>query len=280
MKRFLLLIFLFTGSKSFCQSLTAKDLFNKTIAAVKNARCYSFVLDMQERIRGTYRYNEYIVKINASPYKMYSYSVNPNPGAECLYVTGENNGKAYVNPGRFPFINFSMSPQNSLLRKNHQYQITQMGFNYICSVLQNFVKKYDGSFYDNLKIETDTFSKGKTYFRLMIEQKNFQFIDYKVQKGETMTSIADKFFINDFMILEANSKYKRYDEVKAGDIIKIPNTFGKKMELYIDKTTFLPFVQIIYDDKGLFSRIEFSSFVLNPNFTEMDFSKNNKKYGF
>jgi outer membrane lipoprotein-sorting protein len=48
----------------------------------------------------------------------------------------------------------------------------------------------------------------------------------------------------------------------------------------VDKLSFLPMVQIVYDDKGLYSRIEYSSFVMNPAFTEEDFSKKNKKYGF
>jgi outer membrane lipoprotein-sorting protein len=167
-----------------------------------------------------------------------------------------------------------------LLRKNHQYTFWQMGFNFISSVLNDYKKKFGSSFYSNLKMEPDTVLKGRSFYRLVIDQSNFHFDDYKVKDGETMVTIAQKLLVNDYMILEANPRYKHFDDVHEGDVIKVPNVFGKKIELYIDKINFLPLVQIIYDNKGLYSRIGFSSFVLNPGFTELDFSRNNKKYGF
>lgn len=250
------------------------------MSAIKDVKTCSYVLDIQERIKGKLRYDEYVVRQNTNPYKVYVYSINPNPGAECLLIRGENNNKAYINPNRFPFITMSISPYSMLLRKNHQYVLWQMGFNFIYQVLNGYLKKYGESFYDGLFLENDTSSKGKTFYRLVIDRNDFQFDDYKALPGETMVTISEKFLVNDYMILEANPKYKHFDDIKAGDTIKVPSIFGKKIILYVDKITFLPMVQIIYDLKGLYARIELSSFVLNPDFTPMDFSKSNKKYGF
>ena len=247
---------------------------------MKEVKTCSFVLDIQERIKGMMRYDQYVVKLNSNPYKAYIYSVTPNPGAEGLLIKGENNNKAYINPNRFPFITLSLSPYSMLLRKNHQYTIWQLGFTFIHEMLESYQKKYGDAFYNSLRTEADAVSKGRTYYQLVIEKNDFHFDDYKVLKGENIVTIGQKLLVNDYMILEANPEYKHFDDVKAGDVIKVPNIFGKKIVLYIDKTTFLPMVQIIYDNKDLYGRIELSSFVLNPNFTEMDFSKNNKKYGF
>jgi outer membrane lipoprotein-sorting protein len=280
MKKLLLLLLVLMSSAAFAQNYTSKELFDKMMASMKEAKTYSFVIDMQERIKGKFRFNQYIVKINAYPYKAYVYSITPNPGAEGLLIKGENSDRACINPNRFPFITLNLSPYSMLLRRNHQYTFWQMGFNFIGSVLSDYQKKFGQSFYNNLQIETDTVSKGRSFYRVVINQSDFHFDDYTVKKGETMVTIATKLLVNDYMILEANPTYKHFDDVHEGDVIKVPNVFGKKIELYVDKINFLPLVQIIYDNKGLYSRIEFSSFVLNPAFTNLDFSRNNKKYGF
>ena len=280
MKKFLPLLFLFCSSKSFSQLTQSKEVFDKMMFAMSDAKAYSFVLDIQERIKGKFRYDEYIVKLQANPYKAYVYSINPNPGAEGLLIKGENNERACINPNRFPFITLNLSPYSMILRKNHQYTFWQLGFNFIGSVLKDYQKKFGPSFYSHLQLDNDTIIKGKHFYRIVITQINFHFTDYTVKKGETIVTISQKLLVNDYMILEANPGCKHFDDVKAGDVIKVPSVFGKKIELYIDKINFLPLVQIIYDNKGLYSRIEFSSFVLNPGFTELDFSKNNKKYGF
>ena len=247
---------------------------------MKEVKTCSFVLEINERIRGELKYDEYVVKLNNNPYKAYIYSVTPNPGAEGLLIEGVNNNKALINPNRFPFITLSLNPYSMLLRKNHQYTIWQLGFNFIHEVLEGYLKKFGDAFYTNLQIEADAVSKGKSFYQLVIEKNDFHFDDYKVLRGENMVTIGQKLLINDYMILEANPKYKHFDDAKAGEVIKVPSVYGKKIILYVDKITFLPMVQIIYDNRGLYGRVELSSFVLNPKFTEMDFSKNNKKYGF
>jgi uncharacterized protein DUF1571 len=275
-----LVMFLFSSLKSFSQPGKSKEIFDKMMTAMKEVKTCSFVLEIHERIKGVTRYDEYIVKLNTNPYKAYVYSVTPNPGAEGLLIKGENNNKVCVNPNRFPFITMNINPYSMLLRKNHQYTLWQLGFGFIHEVLEGYLKKYGNAFYDILSLEPDAISKGRPYYQLVIEKKDFHFDDYKVQAGETMVTIGQKLLVNDYMILEANPGYKHFNDIKAGDVIKVPSLFGKKIILFVNKTTFLPMVQIVYDHEGLYGRVELSSFVLNPNFTQMDFSKNNKKYGF
>ena len=247
---------------------------------MSNVHACSFVIDVNERIKGVMKHDEYIIKLNTHPYKIYAYSVTPNPGAEALLIKGENHEKAVINPNRFPIPTLNLSPYSHLLRKNHQYTLWEFGFEFIYNVMNSCRKKSGDAFYSFLRLDADVQWKGKTFYQLVIDNKNFAYENYTVNPGENVVKIGAKLSVNDYMILELNPKIRNYDDVKAGQVIKVPATFGNKIILYVDKTTFLPMVQIIYDEKGLYCRAELSSFILNPAFTPEDFSRDNKKYGF
>lgn len=267
------------NNETVSQTITANDIFFKTLKAIENIKTMSYTLEMKERIDGNLRYDNYNVKLQVKPFKVYTYSFVPNPGAEALYIEGVNNNKVLVNPNAFPYMNLNLNPASMLLRKNHQFYLLQMGFMYTHNILmQNYVTRKE-EFLKCLKLDKDVYWDQKNCYQLTLDYQYFAWINYTVKKNETVTTIAEKNFINDYMILERNN-LKSYEDVKAGQVIKIPNVFCKKYVMYIDKTTLLPLVQIIYDDKGLYSHIEYHNFILNPAFTEMDFSKENKAYGF
>ncbi len=280
MKKIFLLIFLLSGFKAFTQTDKSKEIFSKMMAAMNGVRTCSFVLDVHERIKGEMKYDQYVVKLNSNPYKAYIFSVTPNPGSEALIKKGENNDKAVINPDRFPIPTLHLSPYHSILRKNHQYTLWEIGFTYITNVLNGYVKKYGDSFYTYLHSDPDITWNGKSYYQVVIEKKDFAYENYIVKTGETITSISNKMLVNDYMVLENNPQVRNFENVNAGDVIKVPNAFGKKIIFYVDKTNFLPLVQIVYDDKGLFGRVEITSIIINPKFTDEDFSRDNKKYGF
>ena len=258
----------------------AQALFNKTMDAMKQVRTCSFVLDIQERIRGVVRFDQFVVKLNANPYKVYVYSVHPNPGAEALLIRGMNDEKALVNPNRWLIPTLNLSPFGAILRKNHQYTLWHFGFGFIHEVLEGYAVKYGDTFFDLLSVAGEVTWKGKSYYQLVIENNGFDFVSYTVQPGENLVRIGEKLLVNDYMILEANRGLRNFDDVKPGQEIKVPNSFGKKIVLYIDKVTFLPVVQIVYDHKKLYGRVELSSLIVNPVFSEEDFSKDNEAYGF
>jgi outer membrane lipoprotein-sorting protein len=273
-------ILLFFSPAAYAQSLTAVEVFHKMMNAMKQVKTASFVLDINERIKGEMRHDQFIVKLNTRPYKAYVYSVTPNPGAEALYIEGENAGKAIINPNMRLIPTLHLSPYHPILRRNHQFTLLHFGFEYVYDVCSGYVQKFGNRFYDYLRLDKEITFNNQTYLQLILQTNEFKWVPYTVQKGENLVSISKKLLVNDYMILENNPKLKNYDDVKEGQIIKVPTVFGKKIIFYVDKLSFLPMVQIVYDDKGLYSRIEYSSFVMNPAFTEEDFSKKNKKYGF
>jgi hypothetical protein len=257
-----------------------RAVFGRMIDAMRAVRTCSFVLDIHERIRGEVRYDQFVVKLNADPYKVYVYSVIPNPGAEAILVEGANDGKAIINPNRWLIPTLHLSPYGSILRKNHQYTLWHFGFGYIREVLEAYVKRFGNDFYGFLATAADVTWKGRSCYQLVIDNDRFAYEPYTVQPGENLVKIGARLLVNDYMILEANPDVRNYDDVRAGQVIRVPNSFARKIVFYVDKETLLPVVQIIYDDKGLYGRIEITSLVLNPVFSEETFSRDNSDYGF
>ncbi|MBK9046289.1 MAG: DUF1571 domain-containing protein [Bacteroidetes bacterium] len=282
MKLKLLLLILFLNPvHSRVQGQTeAASIYNKMMVAMQQVHSCSFILETEERIFGETKHARYIAKLQVHPYQVYAYSITPNPGAEALYLEGKNNGKILINPNKFPFINLSLSPNSMLLRKNHQYTMLQMGFSYVHELLETYHKIEGPDFMKRIKSDGDINFQNRNYHVLEINNPEYKIVTYKVLKGETVTSIAKKLHINDHIILELNPSIGDYSDVDSNDLIKVPSTFAKKIILYVDQKTFLPYVQITFDDKGLYGRVIMSSFVLNPAFGPLDFSRSNPKYHF
>ncbi len=266
---------------AYPQVPNAKDILKQTLAACDNLKTAKYVLRKKERlINGTLRESEAIIKLNVHPYKAYVYSVFPNPGAEVLYVAGSNSGNALVNPNKFPFINLNLSPFSPILREDQHHTSLDLGFAYITSVIKNNIRQNENYFYGSLVYEGETEWNKRSCYRISINNKNFGYIEYTVQPGENITTIAIKRNISDYMILSVNSGLKGYHDVKGGQVIKIPNSYAKQILLYVDKATLLPLGQYIYDDKGLFEEYELSSFILNPLFQPEEFTAAWKDYHF
>ena len=77
-----------------------------------------------------------------------------------------------------------------------------------------------------------------------------------------------------------NPSVKDYEDVHEGQIIRVSNYYNRKIEFYIDRNTWLPLRQMIYDQKGLYERYEVKNFIWNPVFKADEFSRENKEYKF
>ncbi|MFM8916615.1 MAG: DUF1571 domain-containing protein [Bacteroidota bacterium] len=273
----LLSILLNCSSTTAQNNLDVRAVYQSMMSAMQSVRTATFTIDINERIYGKMQHGIHQVKLQANPYKVYLKSIKPDAGAEVLYVEGTNSNKALINPSSFPYINISLSPQNPLLRKHHQNTILEMGFANAYSIIKYYETTERERFYANMKLSNDA---SGAYHILEIDNDEFGFVNYKVKKGEDVTSIAHKFHVNDQMVLELNPSINDFDDVAAGQVITLPNSFARRIVLYIDKKNMLPVKQHIYDLKGLYTDVEFKSLKVNPLLTNMDFSSENPQYGF
>jgi hypothetical protein len=262
------------------QSQTAKTILGKMLLAIDNVKTAKYSLKKQERINNKLIDTEMRAKLQNSPYKVYVYNIQPNSGSEVLFIKDKVNGDALVHPNSFPFVNLNLNPNNALLRKDQHHTLYDLGYNYIGDIIKNQIKKDGEKFYQSLTYDGEVDWNGKKMYKLVMDNKNFTYITYTALKGETISSIARKLNVSDYMILSINPKINFYDDVKAGMQLRVPNGYAQKIIVLVDKVYFLPFAQFIYDEKGLYEKYEFTNFILNPVFKADEFNPSFNEYHF
>lgn len=274
----LFLSFLFNATAQ--TTPTAKELIGQVLKSIESLKTARYSLHKQERIGHKMVESDILVKLHVNPLKVYVYSVSPNPGAEVLYVKGENNNNVKVRTNSFPYVTLNLNIHNSLLRSNQHHTMSDVGFNYLLNVISGNIVKNPDQFYNSLSSEGLIDYKGRQYYKLIIDNKNYGYTTYQVKKGENVSSISEKLGVSDYMVLHLNPNLSDYNDVHPGQRIKVPNSYAKRIILYIDKITELPLVQLIYDEKGLFENYEMSSFVPNANLSPAEFTPEYKDYHF
>lgn len=273
------LFFIFILSSYFAQNKDneCKELMYKTIKSIQDVKGLKYHLKITERGKKGYNYYESSVKFNRHPRLIYLYI----KGIEVLWLQGKNNGKALVKPNSFPFVNLNLDPMGNLMRQDQHHTLNEMGYDYFGTIIQYFMLQMDHKFDEVFSLKGEEKINGRVCHKVEIESKDFTYKDYTVGEGESITSIARKFFVSEYMIVEKNPKFKDYfDILKKGQVIKVPNWYGKNVTIYIDKFYHLPISMKISDDKGLFEEYNYHFLQVNPKFEEGEFTRNYKDYKF
>ncbi len=256
------------------------EMIKELIQSMDNVKSLKFRLKKQERIDGKMAPGDQQVKMNVNPFKVYIKVAVPDKDAEVLYVSGERNGKTLVNPAKFPYVNLNLDPYGDILRKDQHHTIFELGFKYMSGIVKDAYKRFGNKVDEFVILEGEVTWNGRKCYKTTIDNKDFAYVDYTVKSGEDVLDIAKKHFVSEYMILETNKAVDDYDDVKAGQKIKIPNTYCRKITFYIDKEYMLPIYQKLWDDKGLFAEYEYHNVVLNPNISDTEFTSDFKGYGF
>lgn len=273
-------VFLFLqGTSGFSQKneVSCKEIVTKSLKSIKEIKGLKYHLKITERGKKGFNFYESSVKFSRDPRLIYLYI----KGIEVLWVQGKNDGKALVKPNSFPYFNLNLDPMGSLMRQDQHHTLNEMGYDYFASIIQNTVDRLDDKFDETFSYEGEERVNNRPCYKILIDNKDFKYIDYTIGEGESITSIARKFHIAEYMILEKNPKFKDYfDILKKGQVIKIPNWYARTVVMYIDQLYFLPISMKVLDDKGLFEEYNYYFLQVNPKFEEGEFTKTYKDYGF
>jgi hypothetical protein len=280
MKIVCVLLLLWKSTVALSQVLPARGIVYQMLSATEQINTLTFKLKKGERVNGKMVTGEQDVKYMHSPRKTYAYLHSPSKGTEVLWLADANNGKVLVKPTSFPYMSISLSPFGSILRKNNHHTVHQVGFDYVAAIVRNIAEKSGEKFDTYFQYQGEVTFDNRPCYKILIDYIPYQYVTYTVQPNEDLPAIADKLFVSDYMIKEINPDIDDYDDVKAGQQIKVPNAYARKTILYIDKETHLPLVQKMYDEKGLFSQYEFYSLRLNPSLSPAEFSKDYEAYNF
>lgn len=233
---------------------------------------------MSERIKGKMVVKKSFFKINNSPVKIYVRQSFIGIKLDALYLEDTNNNKLLIATIGFPWIQVSLDPKGKRVRENHHHTIFEAGFTYFSNVIEAIIKSHPNDI--KIELEGSEIKDGKDCYKIVLYNNNFQFINYTVQANENLTTIAKRMYTNDYMILENNPKIENYNDVKPGQVIKIPNSYASKMVLYLDKTILMPVQIDIFDNKGLYGSYSYNNLQINKQFDWDEFSPTNKNYHF
>ncbi len=253
-----------------------QEILKNIFASVANVKTMRYNLQCNERIKGKMHHTESHVKLQINPRKIYLSLKGP----EVLWIQGENNGDAFVNPAAFPYINLNLDPFGLLMRKDQHHTIHEMGIHYLVDIMRDGLVKAGNNIDRHFVIQGEEEYDGHHCYRLSIAFPDFSWESYTVKKGETVTSISRRLHISEYMVLEKNPNLSWYDDIKAGQIIQVPNVYAKLTMLLIDKESFLPLSNKVYDDKGLYETYEYVNLQINTPILSEEFTKDYKDYHF
>lgn len=272
-------LFLLFGKELCAQKSlpTSKDVVFKMIKSIQDLERLKYSLKIVERGKKGFNHYESSVKLNRKPRKIYLYI----KGIELLWVAGWNNNKAYVKPNSFPYVNLSLDPLGYLMRQDQHHTLNEMGVDYFASVIEYIALKHIDRFDNYFIYEGEERVNNRPCYKIIIDNKEFGYENYTVGENESITSIARKLHISEYMILEVNPKLSDYFHIlKKGQVLKVPNAYAKHVTLYIDQLYFLPISIKILDDKGLFEQYDYHFLQVNPKIDDAEFTKTYKDYKF
>lgn len=265
-------------TKLSSQSTDAVNLLQQMIEKSHQVKTIQYNAVMNERIKGKMVIKKSFFKINNSPVKIYVQQSFIGIKLDALYVEGTNNDKLLVSTIGFPWIQISLDPKGKRVRENHHHTIFEAGFGYFTDVIDAIIKLHPADI--KIELEGSEVKDGRDCYKLVLYNNNFQFINYTIQKNETLTSIAKRMYTNDYMMLENNPKIDNYTDVKPGQVIKIPNSYATKMILYLDKNILMPVQIDIFDNAGLYGSYSYNNLIINKQFAWDEFNKTFKYYHF
>lgn len=274
------LLLLLISFHSMSQSQEAFDLTLEMFHRCKEIKTLYFEMTKTERVGNDYLTESFKTKLQRDPFKVYSKKIEDGKNPELLFIEGENDNKALINPDGFPWFNLSMDPKGDFMRKNQHHTLYETGYSYALKILEHLFDKYGQEVVEMANmLESKTVNNVDCYV-LEFNNPHFKYISYEVKEGEDVLSIALDNMLSEFMIVELNEDVDDYDDVKAGQNIKIPNDYCPRLVIAIDKERMVPISLKVYDYKSLFEQLEYNNVQINPVFSESQFTEDCEGCGF
>lgn len=255
-----------------------EQILNNMFNAIKQVKTLRFNLSASERIDTKYSQATSMVKINTAPLKIYYKDLKK--GIEVLWTQGQETD-ALVNPNGFPFINLRLDPYGKLMHRDQHQSINRLGFSYLGNIIYHNLIRYPDTYQKYVHYRCDTTWEGYPCYEVEVNFPDFHYSTYVVKdKGETVTSISAKFYLDDYLVLSANDLSSYEDELKVGQVLKIPNGYSKYTLITTRKDNNLPVHIKVYDEKGLLEEYSFTHIQVNPSISDEEFSSKYADYHF
>lgn len=238
------------------------ELLKKFSSSVDKNTCLQYTQKSQERISKKGMVDQYLeLQVKEGTNKIVNANVTKPKSAKLWYETNERNGNVKTNK-----LGFVLSPLHGQLMADSQHPITNAGFmvtrRIIYRTYQERASDPNMSYAVNGSVNFD----GKDCYKITIEDAGFNTSKtYTAKEGENLVDIGTKLNVSHQRIKELND-LKNYKDVKAGQTLKVPSSYFKKVVTYLDKATYLPLKITVWDDLGLLATYDHLGLKLDCNF--------------
>ena len=277
----LILIFGIIQCTVFAQDNKLKvELIDKMIKAIDDHNQMEFKMYRSERSKNGFTDGKFYAKLINKPYKLYIKNFKPKPGSEILYIKGQNDDKALINPNSFPYFSISLDPDNNLLLAGGHHSLREAGFTLFSNMFKLYKVNYGEELYNRITYHGMFKWNNRVCYKISIDYPDYSTKKYTPKKGETLYSISRDQLLNIGKLREYNVKYDDDDILDESDEIIIQNVYAKKAVIFIDNENYFPIYQLIYDEEGLYEKYQYVDLNLDISFKNEEFTRDYSEYNF
>ncbi|MBC6608970.1 DUF1571 domain-containing protein [Hymenobacter sp. BT188] len=256
------------------EGMTTERLVSQLRVAIDNLKTLRCTVHAQERLGGKYTQANSTMKLGYAPLQIF---LRNKKGVEVLWVTGQNDGDAWVYPNSFPYVTLSLDPNGMLMRRGQHHSVLDAGYGMIADILRGSAQRPDKSYERSFRYTGDTTIAGRPCYQLSSDFPKFRYVSYTAGKGETVAQVADKFGCGEYRIMEKNG-VAADAPIPTGKVLQVPNSYGTSTLICVDKKLYLPLLIRAEDDKGLFEEFKFLDVEANQPIPAQEFTKEFKDY--
>ena len=278
---YFILIFGIIQCTVFAQDKNLKvALIDKMIKAIDDHNQMEFKMYRSERSKNGFTDGKFYAKLINKPYKLYIKNFKPKPGSEILYIKGQNDDKALINPNSFPYFSISLDPDNNLLLAGGHHSLREAGFTLFSNMFKLYKVNYGEELYNRITYHGMFKWNDRVCYKISIDYPDYSTKKYTPKKGETLYSISRDQLLNIGKLREYNVKYDDDDILDESDEIIIQNVYAKKAVIFIDNENYFPIYQLIYDEEGLYEKYQYVDLNLDISFKNEEFTRDYSEYNF
>ena len=278
---YFILIFGIIPCTVFAQDNNLKvALIDKMIKAIDDHNQMEFKMYRSERSKNGFTDGKFYAKLINKPYKLYIKNFKPKPGSEILYIKGQNDDKALINPNSFPYFSISLDPDNNLLLAGGHHSLREAGFTLFSDMFKLYKENYGKELYNRITYHGMFKWNDRVCYKISIDYPDYSTKKYTPKKGETLYSISRDQLLNIGKLREYNAKYDDDDILDESDEIIIQNVYAKKAVIFIDNENYFPIYQLIYDEEGLYEKYQYVDLNLDISFKNEEFTRDYSEYNF
>ncbi|MCS6895629.1 MAG: DUF1571 domain-containing protein [Bacteroidia bacterium] len=262
------------------QSPEPLQILNTMIERTGTIQGLRYELKKYERIQGKLILEQMRFKLRRQPFAVYGYQISPRKGVEVLFPAEPGSTRLLVKPNSFPYVSITLDPYGDVILENQHQTVKAAGYDQARNLLITAREKYRSDLPRLVKYEGTLIWDGRKCHKLTLQPPAYHIQTYTVKSGDNLFSIAEKFHVGWYKIMELNGIKSPNATLKIGQTLQIPSDYGKVIRLIIDAERYIPLVLEVEDEKGLYERYEYYKVEVDPPLTNKDFSRDNPEYNF